>query len=71
MSPIEPLYPLTRTEIEVVRLLARGESSQGVARQLHMSGLMVRQHIQSILEKLQVHSRLEATVRARDLGLLD
>jgi DNA-binding CsgD family transcriptional regulator len=71
VTPVQPGAPLTPTEIEVVRLLARGESSFEVGRQLQLKPGVVREAIQSILEKMQAHSRIEAVALAGNLGLLD
>jgi DNA-binding NarL/FixJ family response regulator len=70
-APVIPLVPLTPREIEVVRLLARGHLSQEVERRLQLGPGVMRGLIQSILEKMQVHTRAEAILRARDLGLLE
>jgi PAS domain S-box-containing protein len=62
---------LTPREHEVLRLLARGESTLAIARQLFISTATVRNHAQNILTKLGAHSRLEAVAlafRSRALG---
>lgn len=51
---------LTEREREVLALLAQGGSSKQIAKELAMSPNTVRTHVQAILNKLQVHSRLEA-----------
>jgi two-component system nitrate/nitrite response regulator NarL len=55
---------LTRRELEVLRLLVDGTSSREIARTLKVSPNTVRTHVQGILAKLQVHSRLEAAAFA-------
>jgi DNA-binding NarL/FixJ family response regulator len=55
---------LTGREVEVLQLLAEGASSSQIADQLHVSPNTVRTHVQGILSKLQVHSRLEAAAFA-------
>ena len=55
---------LTTREIEVLQLLAEGASSGQIAERLHVSPNTVRTHVQGILSKLQVHSRLEAAAFA-------
>jgi DNA-binding CsgD family transcriptional regulator len=52
--------PLTRREIEVLALVAEGRPNKDVARALDLSLATVRNHIHSILDKLEVHSKLEA-----------
>ena len=51
---------LTQREREVLALLARGTTSAEMARRLSISPNTLRTHVQSVLTKLQVHSRLEA-----------
>jgi two-component system nitrate/nitrite response regulator NarL len=55
---------LTQRELEVLTLLTEGASSEHIAAQLHISLNTVRTHIQNILTKLQVRSRLEAAAFA-------
>ena len=59
-----PAPHLTRREMEVLRLLAGGASVPVIARTLGINGTTVRNHIEHILGKLGVHSRLEAVVYA-------
>ncbi len=55
---------LTSRELEVLTLLVQGLSGADIATKLSISRNTVRTHIQSILTKLQVHSRLEAAAFA-------
>jgi len=55
---------LTPREREVLVLLVEGASGQMIARRLGISPNTVRTHVQSILMKLQVHSRLQAATFA-------
>ncbi len=55
---------LTAREVEVLQLLTEGASSRDIAEQLTLSPNTVRTHVQGILSKLQVHSRLEAAAFA-------
>jgi NarL family two-component system response regulator LiaR len=55
---------LTTREREVLELLVQGADGRSVARSLGISQNTVRTHVQSILTKLQVHSRLEAATFA-------
>ena len=61
---------LTPRELEVLRLLASGRSNQAIGGKLVVAVGTVKRHVNSILGKLQVQSRLEAVARARDLGLI-
>jgi len=62
--PSAQLDTLTEREQEVLSLLATGAKTAGIAETLSISPTTVRNHIQNILHKLQVHSRLEAVVLA-------
>ena len=55
---------LSSREREVLELLVRGASGAAVAERLGISRNTVRTHVQGILTKLQVHSRLEAATFA-------
>ncbi|MBI2912672.1 MAG: PAS domain-containing protein [Chloroflexi bacterium] len=59
-----PAPRLTRRELEVLRLLACGTPVPAMARTLGIQAATVRNHIEHILGKLGVHSRLEAVVYA-------
>jgi DNA-binding NarL/FixJ family response regulator len=61
---------LTRREREILALVATGLSNQAIADQLVLSLHTVRTHVQSILAKLGLHSKLEAASFARDNGLV-
>jgi DNA-binding NarL/FixJ family response regulator len=61
---------LTPRELEVLALLVRGAGSAEIARELQISWNTVRTHAQSILTKLQVHSRLEAAAVAVQQSLV-
>jgi two-component system nitrate/nitrite response regulator NarL len=61
---------LTPREREVLRMLVEAASGPEIARTLSISRNTVRTHIQSILTKLQVHSRLEAAAFAVRAGVL-
>ena len=64
------LERLTRREKEVLRLMAEGFPSRSIAAELGISYTTVRTHIRSLGSKLAVHSKLEAIVKARELGLI-
>lgn len=58
---------LTSRELEVLKLLAKGHSTEGIASQLFISINTVRNHVGRILNKLGAHSKLEAVaIAARD-----
>ena len=61
---------LTDREIDVLRLLAQGQSNQEIARNLHISTTTVRSHMSNILMKLGVSNRTQAALVARERQLL-
>ncbi|TMF41690.1 MAG: response regulator transcription factor [Chloroflexi bacterium] len=68
-SPSQPFPDLTEREREVLALIAQGYTNQAIAERLVISPKTVRNHISSIFSKLQVTSRLEAILRAKDAGM--
>jgi len=62
--PQVPGPRLTERELEVLRLVAQGLANRDIARQLYISENTVKNHIRNILEKLHLHSRMEAVVYA-------
>ena len=63
-------HALTRREREILGMLSLGLSTKNVADRLHVSRTTVRNHVQSILAKLGVHSRLEAVAYATSNRLI-
>ena len=61
---------LTRRELQILRLIAEGLRTEGVANKLNISEATVRNHVQNILTKLEAHSRLEAVALAMKHHLL-
>jgi two-component system NarL family response regulator len=66
-----PSPRLTARELEVLRLVARGLNNRDIARELVISENTVKNHVRNILEKLQLHSRMEAVVYAVREKLLE
>ena len=66
-----PTPRLTDRELEVLRLVAKGMNNREIARQLFISENTVKNHVRNILEKLQLHSRMEAVMYAVKEKLLD
>ncbi len=62
---------LTARERQVLRLLVVGESTQGIARSLGVTRSTARSHVQSLLGRLAVHSRVEAVRYALSHDLVD
>jgi DNA-binding NarL/FixJ family response regulator len=68
----QPATPrLTERELEVLRLVAQGLNNREIARQLFISENTVKNHVRNILEKLQLHSRMEAVMYAVREKLLE
>ena len=66
-----PALKLTERELEVLRLVAKGLNNREVAKELFISENTVKNHVRNILEKLQLHSRMEAVMYAVKEKLLD
>jgi DNA-binding CsgD family transcriptional regulator len=69
--PDEALRPeLTPRQLETLRLLGEGLETKQIAERLGVADETARNHIRALLRALGVHSRLEAVVEGRRLGLL-
>ena len=66
-----PTPRLTERELEVLKLVAKGMSNRDIAGELYISENTVKNHVRNILEKLHLHSRMEAVVYAVREKLLD
>lgn len=69
--PAVPAPRLTARELEVLRLVARGRSNRDIAGELWISENTVKNHVRNLLEKLQLHSRMEAAMYAVKEKLLE
>jgi PAS domain S-box-containing protein len=69
-APSAPPPMLTSRELQILRLLAEGTSTQAIADSLFISVTTTRNHVQNILRKLEVHSKLEAVSLALRTHLL-
>jgi len=67
LTLVEPIHP---RELEVLRLMAAGQSNSQIAEQLVVSIGTVKTHVHNICGKLGSRNRIEATARARELGLV-
>lgn len=68
-APAPSMAGLTAREGEILERIARGLDNAQIAAQLGMSEKTVRNHITHIFDKLEVETRAQAIVRARDAGL--
>jgi len=66
-----PAPRLTEREMEVLTLVAEGLNNRDIGQRLFISENTVKNHIRNILEKLHLHSRMEAVVYAVREKLLD
>jgi LuxR family maltose regulon positive regulatory protein len=66
-----PIESLTPRELEVLRLIADGDSNQRIADKLVITLSAVKKHTGNIFKKLNVTSRTQAIARARQLGWRD
>lgn len=64
-----PFADLTPRELEILCLLAEGQSNKVIARNLGISDGTVKLHVKAVLRKLEVHSRVEAAVMAVEKNL--
>lgn len=62
---------LTARELEVLQMLARGLTNKEIGRAMEISGNTVRNHVNSIIEKLEVSDRTEAATTAIHRGLIE
>jgi DNA-binding NarL/FixJ family response regulator len=67
---LDPPDPLTRREIEILRLMAGGYSNREIAEAFGTSEGTIKNHASSILSKLGVRDRTRAVLKALELGYL-
>jgi len=67
--PASPLAQLSPREQEILRRIARGSSNKAIARELGIAETTVKIHVQHVLRKLDVASRVQAAVIATEHGL--
>jgi LuxR family maltose regulon positive regulatory protein len=69
-APPQLVEPLTPREQEVLRLLAEGASNSAIAEALVISVGTAKKHVNNILGKLELQSRTQAAIWAREHGML-
>jgi DNA-binding NarL/FixJ family response regulator len=62
--PVKADYDLTPHEIRILKLLVEGHNYRSAADELGVTPSTVNFHLQKIYEKMQVHSKTEAVVKA-------
>ena len=69
--PPPPLAePLSERELEILRLVAAGDSNKEIAAALYITEGTVKNHVTNILGKLDARDRTQAALRGRELGLI-
>jgi two-component system nitrate/nitrite response regulator NarL len=68
--PSDPIHSLSPREREILRLIAHGDSNKHIARELDIAETTVKIHVQHILRKLDLSTRVHAAVYASERGLL-
>ncbi|WP_442775077.1 response regulator [Sphaerotilus montanus] len=68
-GPVSPLALLSPRELDILRGIARGDSNKEIARELAIAETTVKIHVQHILRKLGMSSRVQAAVLASGHGL--
>ena len=66
-APADPIHSLSPREQEILRHIARGASNKEIARALEIAETTVKIHVQHILRKLNLSSRVQAAVLASSL----
>lgn len=69
-APQPLVVPLSERELDVLRLLADGNSNREIAGELFLAEGTVKNHVTNVLAKLGARDRTQAALRARALGLL-
>jgi DNA-binding NarL/FixJ family response regulator len=69
-TPHSTTEPLSERELEILRLIGRGASNREIAGTLFLAEGTVKNHVTSILGKLEVRDRTQAALKAKDRGLI-
>ena len=67
-APVEPAWPLTDREEEVLVTVAMGRTNAEIADELHISLSTVKAHLSSLMTKLEVRNRVELAMWAHETG---
>jgi DNA-binding NarL/FixJ family response regulator len=70
-SPSDSLDELTGRERQILELLARGSSNEGIAREINLSEKTVKHYMTNILQKLHVRNRVKAALLAQKVSQSD
>lgn len=69
-NEINPFTELTKRELQVLRLIAKGWSKAEIAKQLVISDLKVKGHVSNIFSKLHLADRTQAAIYAWQKGVV-
>lgn len=69
LPPTPPSTPLSPRKLDVLRLLLEGLPNKTIAARLGLSENTIKVHVAGIYAELNVHNRVQAVMRARQLGL--
>ena len=70
MADVTQTNGLSRRETEILRLAATGHCNPDIARELGITSKTVENHLTSVFDKLGVHNRTQATLKAIVMGLV-
>ncbi len=65
------IVPLTNRELEILTLLGLGLSNRQIAEKTYISLNTVKTHVANLMDKLETSNRVEALLRARELGMIE
>ena len=67
---VNDIFPgLTRRQIDVLTMLAKGRSNKEIARELNLAEITVKLHVTAILKTLNVENRTQAAIYAQKMGV--
>jgi len=62
---------LSKREVEVLHLLAKGYSNTDIGQEIHLSVSTIKTHVSGLLSKLEVKNRTQAVQKAQQLNIID
>lgn len=68
--PIQNTLGLTKRQLQILNFVALGMTVADIADELDISGHTVSRHIEKIYKKMEVHSKSEAIIRGRRMGII-
>ncbi|WP_293904828.1 response regulator transcription factor [Phenylobacterium sp.] len=69
-SPSKPVVRLTERQVDVLKLIALGQSNKEIARDLDLSPATIKAHAAAAIAALGAANRTEAVMKAREMGLI-